>query len=130
MEERSDRRVELYESFWNGSPVNSRFISLVKGKGHLITGHQELRRGSRDIALLIPNTGARGMGVQHHVPPALTPWTTRYPLYRRLGGPQGRFGRVRDISPSQDFDPRTVQTVVSHYTDWATRPYFIGTYIK
>jgi hypothetical protein len=23
---------------------------------------------------------------------------TRYPLYRRLGGPQGRFGRVRKIS--------------------------------
>jgi len=24
---------------------------------------------------------------------------TRYPLYRRLGGPQGQFGRVRKISP-------------------------------
>ena len=24
---------------------------------------------------------------------------TRYPLYRRLGGPQGRSGRVRKISP-------------------------------
>jgi hypothetical protein len=25
---------------------------------------------------------------------------TRYPLYRRLGGPQGRSGQVRKISPS------------------------------
>ena len=24
---------------------------------------------------------------------------TRYPLYRRLGGPQGRYGQVRKISP-------------------------------
>ena len=40
---------------------------------------------------------------------------TRYPLHRRLGGPQGRFGRVRKM----EFDPRTVQPVASHYTDCA-----------
>jgi hypothetical protein len=34
---------------------------------------------------------------------------TRYPLYRRLGGPQERSGRVRKISPKPGFDPRTVQ---------------------
>ena len=41
------------------------------------------------------------MGVcgQRHVPAALPPGNTRYPLYRRLGGPQGRCGRVRKISP-------------------------------
>jgi len=27
---------------------------------------------------------------------------TRYPLYRRLGGPQGRSGEVRKISPYRD----------------------------
>ena len=47
---------------------------------------------------------------------------TRYPLYRRMGRPQGRSGRVRKISPSPGFDPRTVQPVASRYTDWATRP--------
>jgi hypothetical protein len=26
---------------------------------------------------------------------------TRYPLYRRLGGPQGLFGRVRKIAPNR-----------------------------
>ena len=44
---------------------------------------------------------------------------TRYPLYRRLGGPQGRSGRVRKISPPPGFDPRTVQPVGSRYTDYA-----------
>ena len=44
---------------------------------------------------------------------------TRYPLYRRLGGPQGRSGQVRKISPQPGFDPRTVQPVASRCTDWA-----------
>jgi len=43
-------------------------------------------------------------------------------LYRRLGGPQGRSGQVRKISPPPGFDRRTVQPVGSHYTDYATRP--------
>jgi hypothetical protein len=51
----------------------------------------------------------------------LPPGKTGYPLYRRLGGPQGRYGQVRKISPPPEFYPRSVQTVVSRYTDWATR---------
>jgi hypothetical protein len=43
----------------------------------------------------------------------------QYPMYRRLGGLQGRSGRVRKISPPTRFDPRTVQPVASRYTDWA-----------
>jgi hypothetical protein len=39
------------------------------------------------------------VGGQHHAPAALPPGKTRYPLYRRLGGPKGRSGRVRKISP-------------------------------
>ena len=42
---------------------------------------------------------------------------TRYPLYRRLGGPQGRSGWVWKISPLPGFDPRTVQCATSLYTD-------------
>ena len=49
------------------------------------------------------------MGGQHHAPAALPPG--KIPLYRRLGGPQGRSGRVRKISPPPGFDPRTVQPV-------------------
>ena len=47
---------------------------------------------------------------------------TRYPLYRRLCGPQGRSGQMRKISSPPGFDPRTVQPVASRYTDYATRP--------
>jgi hypothetical protein len=49
----------------------------------------------------------------------------RYPLYRRLGGPQGRSGQVRKISSPPGFDPRTAQPVASRYTDYATRPTLI-----
>jgi hypothetical protein len=52
----------------------------------------------------------------------LPPGKTRYPLYRRLGGSQGRSGQVRKISPPPGLDPRTVQPVVSRYTDYAIRP--------
>ena len=40
-----------------------------------------------------------GVGGHHHAPAALPPGKTRYPLYRRLGGPQGRSGWVLKISP-------------------------------
>ena len=51
---------------------------------------------------------------------------SRYPLYRRLGGPQGRSGQVQKISPPPKFDPRTAQPVASHYTDWVTRPTYMS----
>jgi hypothetical protein len=57
-----------------------------------------------------------GVGGRHHAPATLPPGKTRYPLYRRLGGPQGRSGRVRKISPPSGFDPRTVQPTASCYT--------------
>jgi hypothetical protein len=45
------------------------------------------------------------------------PGKTRYPLYRRLCGPQVRFGQVRiNLSPP-GFDPRTAQPVANRYTD-------------
>jgi len=53
---------------------------------------------------------------------SLPPGKDPVPLYRRLGGPQGRSRQVRKISPPPGFDPRTVQPVASRYTDWATRP--------
>jgi hypothetical protein len=59
------------------------------------------------------------VGGQLHNTTALPPGMTRYPLYRRLGGPQDRSGRVRKISPPPGLDPRTVQPVASRYTDWA-----------
>ena len=61
----------------------------------------------------------------------LTPEKTRYPLYSRLGGPQGWSGRVRKISPPPEFDPRTVQPVASRHTDSAIpAPAHVGPNIK
>ena len=51
----------------------------------------------------------------------LPPGKTRYPFYRRLGGRQGRSGRVENLVPI-GIRSRTVQPVVSHYSDWDTRP--------
>jgi len=39
-----------------------------------------------------------GVGGQRHVPAAVTQVKTQYTLCRRLGGPQGRYGRVQKIS--------------------------------
>jgi hypothetical protein len=84
------------------------------------TAHRE----SRGIALLFHDDGTRrGWGVSVTRRPLFTPpGKTRYPLYRRLCGPQGRSGQVRKISPAPGFDPRAVQPVASRYTDYATRP--------
>jgi len=46
----------------------------------------------------------------------------RYPLYRKLGEPQGQFGQVRKISLPPGFDSQTVQPVASRYSVYATRP--------
>jgi hypothetical protein len=40
------------------------------------------------------------VGGQRHFPVTLPPGKTRYPLYRGLGWPQDRSGRVRKISPA------------------------------
>jgi len=50
----------------------------------------------------------------------LPPGKTRYPFYRRLGGPQCRSGRAENLVPT-GIRSRTAQPVISHYTDWATR---------
>jgi hypothetical protein len=60
-----------------------------------------------------------GVGGQRHAPAALPPGMTRYPMYKRLGRPQGRSGRMLKISPPPGFDPRTVQLVASRYNDYA-----------
>jgi hypothetical protein len=52
------------------------------------------------------NLGDRWGWVVNDTSPSLGP---RYPLYRRLGGPHGRSGQVRKISPPPGFDSRTVQ---------------------
>ena len=72
-----------------------------------------------------------GVGGQHHAPAALPPGKTRYPLYRRLGRPQGRSGLVWKISSPLGFDPRTFQPVTTLYRldDTLSRPMYIYIYV-
>jgi hypothetical protein len=83
-----------------------------KGKGHPITGQQGPRGGVEVQLNYFLTSALEGVGCQHHALAALPPGKTRYPLYRRLGGPHSRSGRVRKISPPPGFDPRTIQPVV------------------
>ena len=62
-----------------------------------------------------------------HLTMVLPPGKTRYPLYRRLGGPQGRSGREENLVPT-GIRSRIVQLVVSRYTNWATRPTYYREY--
>ena len=59
------------------------------------------------------------MDGQRHDPASLPLGKTGYQLYSRLGGPQGRSGRVRKNSPPSGFYLRTVQPVADRYTDCA-----------
>ena len=52
-------------------------------------------------------------------PGRFTSGKTWYPLYMRLGGPQGWSGQMRKISAPPGFHPRTVRPIVSRYTDYA-----------
>ena len=98
-------------------------LQVVKGKAEVkCTLVQALRlctgrtahRGIKGIALPFLDHGLEGgEGSASRTGRSLPPGRTRYPLYRRLGGPQGRSGRVRKISPPPGFDPRTVQPVAS-----------------
>ena len=86
---------------------------------HPRTGH-EGPEGEQMYSCTLPSTSVLdGVGGQRHTSAALPPGKTRYALYRRLGGPQGRSGRVRKISTPPGFDPWTVQPVAIRYTDCA-----------
>jgi len=63
-----------------------------------------------------------GGGVVSSMPrPHFIPEETWYPFYKRLGEPQGWYGRAENLVPT-GIRSRTVHPVVSHYTDWATWP--------
>jgi len=92
-------------------------VTLVQAL-RLCTGHMA-HRGSRVIALPFLDYGTR-KGSASHPGRSLPLGKTRYSLYRRLGGPQGRSGQVRKITPPPGFDPQTGQAIASHFTDYGT----------
>jgi len=114
-------RRKLGDTYMCAVIVKNVKCTLVRAL-RLCTG-RTANRGSRGIALLFLDHGTRRCERPGSRPGrSLSSGKTRYPLYRRLGGPQGRSGQVRKMSPPPGFDPRTVQPVASRYTVYATRP--------
>ena len=84
------------------------------------------QRVGRGIVLLFHDRGTRKWWVVSSTPrPHFTPRKDSVTIYRRLGGPQGRSGRAENLVPTE-IQSRTVQPLVSRYTDWATRPILMG----
>ena len=82
------------------------------------------QRVGRGISLLFHDRGTRrGEWSTARPGRTLPPGKTRYPFHRRLGGPQSRSGGVENFFAT-GIRSWTVQPIVSHYTDWATRPTF------
>jgi len=75
------------------------------------------QREGRGIALLFYDRNTRrGEWSAARPGRTLPPGKTRYLFYRRLGGPQGRFGRAENLVPTE-IRSRTVEPVVSRYND-------------
>ena len=104
-----------------------RCCECSKGKVLPRTGHEGPQGEQRYSSTISLNSALDGAGGQRHTPASLPPEQTRYPLYRKLGRPEVRSRRVRNISPPQGFDPRTVQPVASRYTVCAIPTHVVNT---
>ena len=87
-----------------------------KGKEPTIHRAWRSRRGAEIQLYCFFNLGAR-LGWA-----ALPPGMTRCPWYWRLV--------AEKLAPQTLFDPRTVQTAASRYTDWAIPAHHITVYVK
>jgi hypothetical protein len=104
-------------------PQFCNFNNCITDINKPVTGTVVAQRGV-EVQLYSSKTSALEGGEWSAARPGriLPPGKTGYPLYRRLGEPQGRSGRARNLDPHRDSIPGRVQPVVSRYTDWATRP--------
>jgi hypothetical protein len=90
----------------------------IKVKVHHRTDHKGPQGEQRYSSTLPFNLSSRWRWVVNTMSwPVYVQGKTWYPLYRRLSGPQGQSGRVWKISPPPRFNPRTVQSIASCYTD-------------
>ena len=101
------------------APLILNLSTQDKGKVLPRTGYEGPEGEQMYCATLLSTSALDGVGCQRQASAALPPGKTRYSLYRRLGGLQGRSGRVLKISPPSRFDPRSLQPAASRYTDCA-----------
>jgi hypothetical protein len=98
----------------------SHSTNFILGKVPPRTGHEGPEGEYRYSSTLSLTSTLDGGGWSTPHPGRFTPGKdTRYPFYRRVGGPQGRSGRARKISPPPGFDPR-VGTSASVYLEMKT----------
>ena len=91
-------------------------VQLLEGKGKLQprTGHEVSERKQRYSSTLSLTSSLVWGDWLTPRPAHFTPWKgRRYPLYRRLGEPQGQSRRTQKIAPLSGYVPRTVQSVAS-----------------
>ena len=69
-----------------------------KGKGRPITGHKD-PEGEQVYSSTLPSTSALDLCGCSSRPGRFTPMKDPVPIVQEQGGPQGRSGRVRKISP-------------------------------
>ena len=106
--------LNVFMSFYNGSVLLSQLLSLDCSRFHPFTGHEGPQREQRYSSTLFQTSALEvGEGSASRPGSTLPPGKTRYPFYRRLGGPQDRSGQVRKISPHRDSipGPSSPQTV-------------------
>ena len=87
-----------FTSYFSAFYVVETVLLYFWWKKYTLEQASKAQRGSRGIALLFLEP-RHYMGLVVNASAPLPPGKTRYPLYRRLGGPQGRSGQVRKISP-------------------------------
>jgi hypothetical protein len=103
--------ANTFKTHWGGQVAHKQQSNVHPCTG--CTAHS----GSRGIFYpCLTTTLEGGEGSVSCPSHSLPPGKTRCPLYRRMGGPQGRSGQVRKISPPPGFNPWTVQPVASRYT--------------
>ena len=110
--------TSLYNKHTPAAAVCS--VTEQEPKVHPITCHKGSEKEERYISTLSLTSTLDGGGWSTQRPDRLTPKKeTWYPLYRGLGGPQLRSGRVWKVSPTSGFDSQIVHLVESWYTDYA-----------
>ena len=105
--------IKIFQDYWIAVPlVNDKVYPRTILEGP----EMELRYSSTLSLTSVLDGGGWLMPCLNHFNPRKE---NRYPFYWRLGAPQGQSGWVCKISPLLGFDPWTVQTVASCYTNWA-----------
>ena len=106
-------KVQLHEGVFSGGEIALSITTLDNKKREITPfyrhwGYVQAGRPIWEVELWLysfSTTALEGVRGQDHAPADIYPGKTRYPLYRKLGGPQSPSGKVRKTSPSRDLIP-------------------------